>query len=55
VATDLWRALGISDVIKNALVVDTAILKFLMSRKEQKFPNSDMGLAEMTTVACWYL
>jgi hypothetical protein len=46
------------DVIEEALVVDkarSAVLEFLLSGHDQKFPNFDMGLAETIAVACWYM
>jgi ribonuclease HI len=54
----LWRALGISEIIEEALVVDragSAVLESLLSGQDKKFPNFDMGLGEMIAVACWYL
>jgi ribonuclease HI len=58
VATDLWRALGISEIINEALVVDragSAVLESLLSGQDKKFPNFDMGLGETIAVACWYM
>jgi hypothetical protein len=58
VATDVWRALGISKIINEALVVDragSAVLESLLSGQDKKFPNFDMGLGETIVVACWYL
>jgi hypothetical protein len=58
VATDIWRALGVSDVIQSALVTDragSAVLGALLSSTGQNFQNFDMGLRETIAVACWYL
>jgi ribonuclease HI len=58
VATDIWRALGVSDLIQSALVTNRAgpaILEALLSSTGQNFQNFDMGLKETIDVACWYL
>jgi ribonuclease HI len=58
VASDIWRALGVSNLIQSALVTDrsgSAVLEALLSSNGQNFQNFDMGMRETIAVACWYL
>jgi hypothetical protein len=55
---DLWRELGILDVIDEALNIDlsgSAILEFLLRAQAKALPGFDIGEKETIGVACWYL
>jgi hypothetical protein len=49
---DLWRALGILDVIDEALVIDrSAVLEFLLRDQDKVLPGVDIGRKETIGVA----
>jgi hypothetical protein len=58
VASDIWQALGVSNLIQSALVTDrsgSAVFQALLSCNGQNYQNFDMGMRETIAVACWYL
>jgi hypothetical protein len=55
----IWEALGLHDVIKNAIIVDrsgSVVLEYTLCNQNWQSPVlGTLGLQESVVVACWYI
>jgi hypothetical protein len=54
----LWGSLSISSLISDAAATDrsgSAVLEFILSKKEASLPGFDVGQKEVILVGAWYL
>uniref|UniRef100_A0A8R7PLG1 Reverse transcriptase zinc-binding domain-containing protein n=1 Tax=Triticum urartu TaxID=4572 RepID=A0A8R7PLG1_TRIUA len=55
----IWEALGLHDVIKNALIVDrsgSVVFEYILCNQNRQSPIlGTLGLQESIVAACWYI